>query len=394
LSCDDSDPCTVDDHCDGSGSCTGGGAKDCSHLETACKSGVCKQSAGGCTTDAKPDGTECGDDHSCDSGTVTLQDTCQGGSCRDQGTNTCDPYATCADATTCATSCRDASECTGDLVCRDGGCESNSPPTADAGADQTVTADTEVTLDATGSSDPDGDSLTYTWQQTAGPDVSIDTSTATPTFHAPTDDLPVTLEFELVVDDGFTDSSPDTVAITVEPPPNEAPTAAAGDDRVVSETDEVTLDGSDSADPDGDSLDYKWRQTRGPSVTLDDTTPVQPTFTAPEVDASTDLAFELEVDDGEATDTDTVAVTVEPEPTADTGTGDAGDADAGRTDSGPRRTDTGAAEDAGVTIGPSNTDSGCSCTTTRPTPPAGGTLLTALIGLIGLGFRRRRRRQR
>ncbi|MUW14087.1 hypothetical protein GJ633_05005, partial [Halorubrum sp. CBA1125] len=99
---------------------------------------------------------------------------------------------------------------------------------------------------------------------------------------------------------------------------NSPPTADAGSDVTVNEGTSVTLDASGSDDQDDDSLTYSWLQTSGTSVTLSDTSAEQPTFTAPEVSGSETLAFEVEVDDGQATDTDTVSVTVQ-DTDADTG---------------------------------------------------------------------------
>ena len=63
----------------------------------------------------------------------------------------------------------------------------NTPPVADAGSDQTVSPGTTVTLDGSGSSDADGDTLTYAWMQTAGTAVTLSSATAvSPTFTSPT----------------------------------------------------------------------------------------------------------------------------------------------------------------------------------------------------------------
>ena len=87
-----------------------------------------------------------------------------------------------------------------------------------------------MTLDGTGSNDPDvGDTLsTYAWTQTSGTTMSLTgATTAQPTFTAPTlgaNDSAVTFVFSLVVtDDKNNASAADTVTITVNPPEN--PTA-------------------------------------------------------------------------------------------------------------------------------------------------------------------------
>ncbi len=192
-----------------------------------------------------------------------------------------------------------------------GGGTTNQAPTANAGPDQTVSTGASVQLDGSGSSDPNGDSLTYRWSQTAGPSVTLSSATvARPTFTAPSS--ATSLSFRLVVNDGTVDSAPDTVAITVASAggtTNQAPTADAGPDQTVSTGASVQLDGSGSSDPNGDSLTYRWSQTAGPSVTLSSTTVARPTFTAPS--SATSLSFQLVVNDGTvASAPDTVAITV------------------------------------------------------------------------------------
>jgi len=127
-------------------------------------------------------------------------------------------------------------------------------------------------LDGSGSYDPDGDSIGYHWSQISGPSVTLsDTNVVDPTF---TPTIKGNYEFELLVDDGSLSSSPDTVLVSVN---NQAPLSDAGSDQLnIDAGTLVTLDGSGSYDPDGDSIGYHWNQVSGPSVTLSDTNAVDP----------------------------------------------------------------------------------------------------------------------
>ena len=99
----------------------------------------------------------------------------------------------------------------------------NQPPVAEAGAAQSVSTGAVVTLDGSGSSDPDGDALTFGWVQTAGPAVTLSSaSVAKPSFTAP--GAASSLTFRLTVGDGQATAT-DTVTVTVTaPPPTSAPT--------------------------------------------------------------------------------------------------------------------------------------------------------------------------
>ncbi len=101
----------------------------------------------------------------------------------------------------------------------------NSPPVADAGPDQLVETGTNVYLDASGSSDPDGESLAYVWVQVDGTSVTIDNANSATANFTPT--VPGTYEFTLTVADSDLASSSDNVIVTAYAP-NQPPVLSSG----------------------------------------------------------------------------------------------------------------------------------------------------------------------
>ena len=102
----------------------------------------------------------------------------------------------------------------------------------------------------------------------------------------------------------------DTAVVTITVlPVNDPPIADAGDDENGSTGQVVTLDGSDSFDPDGDTITYAWTIVSAPAgstAALSAATTSAPTFTP---DRNGVYRFELTVSDGTATSSDQVDVT-------------------------------------------------------------------------------------
>jgi parallel beta-helix repeat protein len=91
----------------------------------------------------------------------------------------------------------------------------NQPPVADAGSDQTVNEGETVTLDGSGSYDPDDDPLTYRWTAPEGITLSDETAVE-PSFTAPEVTLDTTFIFSLSINDGVALSVPDSVNVRVQ----------------------------------------------------------------------------------------------------------------------------------------------------------------------------------
>ncbi len=186
----------------------------------------------------------------------------------------------------------------------------NSPPVADAGPDQSAFVTDTVFLDGTGSSDVDGDPLTYAWSffsVPAGSTATLSSLTAEmPTFVI---DLPGTYVVQLIVNDGTVSSAPDTVSISTD---NSAPVADAGVDQTALVTDTVTLDGTGSSDADGDALTYAWSFSSVPAgsgAALSDPTAEMPTFV---IDLPGTYVVQLIVNDGTVSSApDTVSISTD-----------------------------------------------------------------------------------
>lgn len=176
----------------------------------------------------------------------------------------------------------------------------NLPPVANAGASQSVMAgSTVVTLDASRSTDANGDGLRYTWTLTGKPSGSSaelsDPSSPKPTFMA---DLPGSYIFTLVVNDGMYNSATSTVTVTAAMA-NAAPVASAGSPQNVLTGMSVSLDGSASFDANGDPLTYAWvlsSKPAGSTAALVGASLAKPTFTA---DIAGAYVATLTVNDGQ-----------------------------------------------------------------------------------------------
>jgi len=177
-------------------------------------------------------------------------------------------------------------------------------PEADAGPDQLhvpmITAGTPTQIQLTGGAVPA--SSLFEWALVgfpAGSSAALsDPTAANPTF---TIDEPGTYTAQLVVSAWGIESPIDTVNIFTNLPP----VAVPGDDLNVDQGVSVTVDGSDSYDPDAsDTLTYHWKITAPPGFFFERTT-AQVQFGTGFVGTYT---AELTVSDGELTDTKTMYV--------------------------------------------------------------------------------------
>jgi hypothetical protein len=185
----------------------------------------------------------------------------------------------------------------------------NRAPIANAGSDRTTGLAVAETLDGRGSSDPDGDTLTYTWTLLAGSATAALQTNPDGTARMPGQPNPSVVVYGLVVSDGELASAQDEVKVAISPSgTNQAPVVDAGFDQDVSRGASVQLNGF-AQDPDFQPIGFQWRQTGGPAVTFSHPRDPSATFTAPAVDAV--LTLELRASDGALDAIDSVEIRVQ-----------------------------------------------------------------------------------
>ncbi len=189
----------------------------------------------------------------------------------------------------------------------------NNHPTVDAGPDQVIDENTIGSVFCT-AFDVENDPLTYTWTSASSDLLVHNSSNPGTTFTAPSVVNAKQVELTCSVSDGtFTVS--DSLTVTVQNTLSLPIVANAGPDQIVNEKIKVNLNGSNSFDPENQTLSYMWTQTSGESVMIDSASNERTSFMSPTV-ANNEikvLVFELKVyDDNDREAFDTVVITVDP----------------------------------------------------------------------------------
>ncbi|MEO6228745.1 MAG: T9SS type A sorting domain-containing protein [Ferruginibacter sp.] len=185
-------------------------------------------------------------------------------------------------------------------------------PVANAGIDQVITLpQSSTTLSGTGA-DSDGFITNYAWAQITGPTTALISSPVSASSAISNLSAGV-YQFELSVTDNTGAISKDTVSITVNPVANQAPTANAGVDQVITLPTDSTILAGNGIDSDGVISGYSWTQIGGPSLS----TIIAPTSATTTIKNLVQgvYVFEIKViDDKGASSTDSITVTVNDAP--------------------------------------------------------------------------------
>ena len=180
----------------------------------------------------------------------------------------------------------------------------NAGPTADAGGPYTVVQGTVLTVDGSGSSDPDGVLVSYEWDCdiSGGPGFSSPSTSSlfTCTYAA---QGTYTARLRVTDDDGSSDVGDATVFVTNQPPVAEAGGPYSGSQSVA-----MPVFAFGSTDADGSIVTYEWDCTNDGTWDVTSTSETGDTCMYPNIGSYT-IALRVTDDDGaQATDTATALI--------------------------------------------------------------------------------------
>jgi hypothetical protein len=182
--------------------------------------------------------------------------------------------------------------------------DGNQPPIAVAGQDVTHLETRNHQFNGNSSSDSDGSIVSYLWEQISGPSIDISESDASKSafsVYMPEVDQDTELRFRLTVTDNGGLSSSDELAIMVldnlppQPLPVDEVTIVEGNYHVLDVSELFSFQQEDGFLT---TTGYQWRQISGPSVLMQYRQyHEQVRILAPLVDDTTDLIYEITVED-------------------------------------------------------------------------------------------------
>ncbi|OKY77781.1 MAG: Pilin/Flagellin PilA family [Candidatus Methanohalarchaeum thermophilum] len=175
-----------------------------------------------------------------------------------------------------------------------------------------------VDVNASSSSDQDGNIQTYEWNWTNNETYESTGKTASHTYDSGGE---YNITLRVTDDDGATDTTTETVTVQeTDGKGNQAPKADAGNNNSYSANNDIELDGSGSNDPDGDLEGYLWEiidngeGTWNSDPNISNPSNETATLNTGKPHGTTDITITIKLtvtDDDGATDTDTIEITVE-----------------------------------------------------------------------------------
>jgi hypothetical protein len=187
----------------------------------------------------------------------------------------------------------------------------NTNPTAVITGSTTGQVGAELTFSGSTSTDPENDTLNYSWVLTvpSGSSAALTNETGVSTAYTP--DIAGSFTLSLTADDGELNGT-STITTVVSEIQNTAPTPNAGPDQQnIISGGTLTLNGSNTLDPSNVIVNIQWSQTAGTNAIINDPGELISSVTLPTVTANETMTFELTITDSSGnTYTDSVSFSV------------------------------------------------------------------------------------